>query len=462
MDWGEFPRAGRTAGLPGGEVDITGINHQGEGVGRLDGLVVFVPGTVPGERALVALTEKRSGYARGRLLRVITPSAGRVAPGCAAAASCGGCALQHIDYAAQLRLKTELVRQTLARTGGIAGAVVRDIIGMARPWHYRNNVQFKVRLNGDKVEMGFYARGSHRIVSAGEEGEVACLLAHRELNRVAAEVRLLLGKLPPGAPLPREVVLRRGSTGEIMVILTGDAGGAGRGNHGGFRSLASRVAAIPGVVSVAVYTGQKGRQPGGVYYTMTGRDYIIDELDGLKFRVSAPSFYQVNPEQTAVLYRKALEYCDLRGNEIVADAYCGVGTITLYLARHAGEARGYEIVPRAVDDARANAALNGIKNARFFAGAVEKVLPEQVAAGFRPEVVVLDPPRAGCRPAVLEAVAKSGARRVVYVSCDPATLARDIARLSQMGYDLQEVQPVDMFPHTAHVECVTLMSRVEE
>lgn len=441
------------------EIEITGINHQGEGVGRLEGMVVFVPGTVPGERVSIRLTDVRRSYARGMLLKNQAPSTERVAPGCTLADNCGGCALQHIAYPAQLRLKTELVRQTLARTGGITNALVWDTIGMTDPWHYRNNVQFKVRRDAGKVVLGFYARESHSVVKAGDKEEGTCLLAHRELNRVAASVQILLGELYHGAPLPGEVALRRGSSGEIMVILSGDTDTAKvNSSRSRYQAIAEKIIFIPGVVSVAEHIRPWGKKPGGRYLTLAGRDYIIDELDGLKFRISAPSFYQVNPVQTAVLYRKALEYCGLQGGEEIADAYCGVGTIALYAARHAKEVRGYEVVRGAVEDARANASLNEIENARFYAGAVEKVLPEQVAAGYRPNVVVLDPPRAGCQPEVLQAAAQSGARRVVYVSCDPATLARDIDRLSGFGFAPQEVQPVDMFPHTPHVETIILMT----
>ena len=441
-------------------IEITGINHQGEGVGRLEGMVVFVPGTVPGERVSVGLTDVRRSYARGKLLNNQAPSAERVTPGCTLAENCGGCALQHMAYPAQLRLKTELVRQTLARTGSHPNAPVRDIIGMTDPWHYRNNVQFKVRRDAGKVGLGFYARESHSIIKSGDQTEGTCLLAHRELNRVAAAVQTMLGELDCGTPLPGEVALRRGSTGEMMVILTGDAKPIKAGSSPSrYFALAKKIISIPGVVSVVEHIRPRGKKPGGRYLTLAGRDYIIDELDGLKFRISASSFYQVNPVQTEVLYRKALEYCVLQGGEEVADAYCGVGTIALYAARFAGEVRGYEVLRGAIEDARANAAQNGIKNTRFYAGAVEKVLPEQVTDGYRPDVVVLDPPRAGCRPEVLQAAAQSGARRVVYVSCDPATLARDIARLGPLGYRVADIQPVDMFPHTAHVECVILLQR---
>jgi len=367
--------------------------------------------------------------------------------------------MQHIAYPAQLRLKTELVRQTLARTGGIANFPVRDTIGMTDPWHYRNNVQFKVRRDAGKVVLGFYARESHSVIKNDDQEEGTCLLAHRELNRVANAVQILLGELYQAMPLPGQVALRRGSTGEIMVILSNNTDTAKTNIRSRYQALAKKIISVPGVVAVAEHISLRGKKTGGRFLTLAGRDYIVDELDGLKFRISAPSFYQVNPVQTAVLYRSALEYCGLQGGEEIADAYCGVGTIALYTARFAGEVRGYEVVRKAVEDARANVALNHIENARFYAGTVDKVLPEHVSAGYRPDVVVLDPPRAGCQPEVLQAVAQSGARRVVYVSCDPATLARDIARLSNFGFALVEVQPVDMFPHTPHVECVVRLER---
>lgn len=438
-------------------VEITGINHDGEGVGRVGGAVVFLPGTVPGERVAVRISELRRNYARGVPLQILTPSQHREEPACGLSVQCGGCSLQHVAYKEQLRLKTELVRQNLARIGGVAGANVREMIGMDDPWHYRNNVRFKVRRYAGGVALGFFAPESHRLVAGMENGGGdLCLLAHRELNRVAAAVREILENTPAGAGLPEEVMLRRGGTGEIMVVLVGN-----KGEARGFNQLGLRIAGIPRVVSVMALTRAGGKKPGGRYKVLAGRDYILDELDGLVFRISAASFYQVNPRQTRVLYRRALEYCALRGGEEVADAYCGVGTITLYVARYAGAARGYEVVPRAVEDARANAALNGSRNVHFFQGAVERVLPEHVAGGYRPGVVLLDPPRAGCRPEVLDAVARSGARRVVYVSCNPATLARDIGRLARLGYELQEVQPVDMFPHTSHCEVVARIERVK-
>ncbi len=437
------------------KLQITDINRYGEGIGRVDdGMVVFVPGAVTGEQVTVCIEELRKRYARGTLLETIQTSEHRVKPSCDLAASCGGCNLQHIAYDEQLRWKTTLVRQNISRIGGVDGGVVRDIIGMADPWHYRNNVRFKVRWKGVKVALGFFAAESHQLVAGAG---TACLLAHRDLSRAAKAVQEVLEDSPAGATWPEEIMLRRGSTGEIMVVLIGKPAGAQ--SREALAGLTRGILAIPGVVTAVGYARGTGKKTDGRYQTLAGRGYIEDEMDGLRFRISAPSFYQVNPSQTVVLYKQALGYCALQGHEEVADAYCGVGTIALYLARYARTVRGYEVVSGAVRDAEANAVLNSIKNARFFTGAVERVLAEHVDRGYCPEVVVLDPPRSGCRPEVLDALAQSGVRRVVYVSCDPATLARDVGYLHRLGFVMQEVQPVDMFPHTTHVETVVRIER---
>ncbi|SFG55272.1 23S rRNA m(5)U-1939 methyltransferase [Desulfotomaculum arcticum] len=436
------------------KVEIFDINHAGEGVGRDEGKVVFVPGTVPGELVAVRLTEVHKNYVCGIPLEIISISENRQTPACAVSNNCGGCRLQHITYEEQLRLKTGLVRQNLARIGGADGALVKPIIGMADPWHYRNNVRLKVQRRNGRVLLGFYEQESHRLTIVDSNEEQPCLLAHRELNEVAISARRLMEKSGAQAALPEEVTLRRGSTGEIMVVMIAE-----NGKNKELTGLAEGLILIPGVASVIEYQRPVTKKGYGRYKRLSGAEFIIDEIDGLKFKISAGSFYQVNPVQTAVLYQIALGYCGLQGQEEVADAYCGVGTITLYAARKAGMVRGYEVVPGAVQDARANADLNGIKNASFYQGPAEKVLPRHIAAGFRPSVILLDPPRSGCRPEVLEAAANSCARRIVYVSCDPATLARDVKRLSELGYELAEAQPVDMFPHTSHVETVVRIER---
>ncbi len=441
------------------KLQITDINRYGEGIGRADdGMVVFVPGAVTGEQVAVRIGELRKNYARGMLLEAIQSSRHRVKPSCNLAACCGGCSLQHIAYEEQLRWKTALVKQNIARIGGIDGSVVRDIIGMQDPWHYRNNVRLRVRSKGGKVALGFLAAESHQLAASVDGGTGAlCLLAHRDLNRVAKAMREVLENNSAGAALPEEIMLRRGSAGEIMVVLIGRLADGQSGEA--LIRLTREISAIAGAVTVVGYVRGTGKKISGRYQILAGKGYIEDEIDGLRFRISADSFYQVNPYQTVMLYRQALKYCSLQGHENMADAYCGVGTIALYAARYAKAVRGYEVVPGAVRDAEANAVLNGIENARFFAGAVERVLAEHVDKGYHPEVVVLDPPRSGCRPEVLDALAQSGARRVVYVSCDPATLARDVGYLHRLGFMMQEAQPVDMFPHTGHVESVCLLTR---
>ena len=444
------------------KLQITDINRYGEGIGRSsEGMVVFVPSAVTGELVTAGVTELRKKYARAVLLSTAQVSEHRVQPVCELAERCGGCNLQHIAYEEQLRWKTAQVRQNLVRIGRVEGDVVRDIIGMADPWHYRNNVRYKVQRQGGQVILGFFAAESHRL-AVGDGGGVGpdCLLAHRDINRVAKSIQTLLADSRADALRIEEIMLRRSSNGEIMVVLIDSSAGIQRGE--GLAWLAQQISAIPGVATVVNLVRSTGKRKSEQYETLAGSGYIEDEIDRLRFRISAASFYQVNPVQTALLYQQALNYCALQGHEQVADAYCGVGTIALYVARYAQAVRGYEVVSGAVRDAEANAALNGSKNARFFAGAVERVLPEQVARGYRPEVVVLDPPRSGCRPEVLESLAQSGARRLVYVSCDPATLARDVGYLYRLGFLLQEAQPVDMFPYTGHVETVVLMSRVKE
>lgn len=343
------------------KLHITDINRYGEGIGRADeGMVVFVPGAMTGEQVTVRIGELRKRYARGELLETVKPSEYRVMPSCNMAERCGGCNLQHIAYDEQLRWKTDLVRQNIARIGGVDGGVVRDIISMPDPWHYRNNVRFKMRRQGGKVVLGFFAAESHQLVASVDGGHgTSCLLAHRDLGRVAEAVQAVLEDSPAGAALPEEIILRRGGTGEVMVVLIIKSTGAKSGED--LAGLTGKISAIPGVVTIVGYTQNIGKKIAGRYQTLAGRGYIEDKIEGLRFRISAASFYQVNPSQTVALYQKALEYCALQGHEEVADAYCGVGTIALYVARYAKAVRGYEVVPGAVRDAEANAALNGIK-----------------------------------------------------------------------------------------------------
>ena len=450
-------------------LEITGLNHSGEGVGRYEGLAVFVPGTVPGEAVLARVEDLKKNYARAGLLEVTDKSDLRREPLCAHYAACGGCRLQHIDYARQLRLKTTRVRDSLARIAGLDHVPVLDTAGMEQPWHYRNKVHYQLKSGSDGLELGFYREGSHTLAPLFGPPNLkvpGCLLAHRDLNDLAQVVEKILNRHGlaqsrlDGGRFFRHLMLRKGfATGETMAVLvTGEAEWPG---EKGF--VAELNSLRPGLTSLVrnINPGPPGQVLGRENRLLAGREQITDRLGHLNFIISPTSFYQVNPAQTLTLYRKALDYAGLEelDSPVVLDAYSGIGAIALFMAGRAGKVHGLEEVAGAVEDARRNAALNGIKNIDFHHGRVEELLPEMASRGLKPDVVVLDPPRSGCRPGVLEAVARMKTPRVVYISCDPGTLARDLGLLASLGYRTEEVQPVDMFPWTHHTETACLLIR---
>ncbi|MDK2893896.1 MAG: rRNA (uracil1939-C5)-methyltransferase [Moorella sp. (in: firmicutes)] len=425
------------------KVDITGLTHEGAGVGRLqDGLAVFVPGALPGERVKIELVARKKNYALARLLEIEKASPDRVLPPCPEAHHCGGCHLQHLDYRAQLLWKRRLVVEALQRLGGLRDIRVLPVVGMANPWGYRN----KVRLHVARGRLGFYRPGSHEVVPSSH-----CPLLPAGLLELAREMARLLPGLAPGL---KHVTLRQGrATGELLVALEVEAGWPG-GKELAVK-LAGRFLELVGVVALPFNNSREAVEETILY----GRDYLEERLGELRFHISATTFFQVNTVQAETLYNQAAAFTSLQGGEEVLDAYCGSGAIALWLSRQAGRVTGVEVVAEAIAYARRNAALNNITNTRFRAGAAEVVLPRLAGAGYRPEVVILDPPRAGCDRRVLAAVAVMAPRRVVYVSCNPATLARDLAYLREAGFTPGPVQPVDMFPHTHHVECCALLIR---
>lgn len=483
-DSGRRAVSAEIAGLPVSKndevvLDIIGLTHEGEGVGRAEGYTLFVQGALPGEkvRAKVLKTKKQYGYAK--LLELVQPSADRIAPPCPIYDQCGGCQLQHMDYAAQLRWKRQLVIDNLERIGKLkvakgeagqgssddstltasdGGILVRPTLGMDEPWRYRNKAQVPIGVTEGGLVGGFYARGSHRIIDME-----TCLIQHEHNDVVVSVVKRLGRELgisayneETGRGLLRHVIVKKAfRTGEMMLVLVTNG-----------QDIPHRDAWIgcireelPDVVSICqnVNTERTNVIFGDKNRVLWGRDVIYDYIGDVQFAISARSFYQVNPAQTEVLYGKTVEYAGLTGRETVIDAYCGIGTISLFLAQHADQVYGVEIVREAIEDARANAELNGMKNVVFEVGASEDVIPRWKEQGVTPDVIVVDPPRKGCDPRLLETILQMQPERVVYVSCNPSTLARDLRVLEDGGYTTVEVSPVDMFPWTVHVESVAVL-----
>lgn len=467
---------------------IDGYSNEGEGVGHLDRFAVFVPGALLGEEVAVCVEQVKSSYARARLERVLRASPDRVDPACSVFGECGGCQLLHLNYPAQLEMKRQRIVDAIQRIGKLDHVVVHPVIGMDEPWRYRNKARYSAAVRDGEIAVGYLARGTHTVVPVDDcaiQHELNCRLVHA-VRCLAAEFGLSIYDERSQAGFLKSIIVKNafGARQAMVILCTSDERFPGRWARG--REFGQRIAdlfpEVKSVIQLIVHSrgGARGGARGGSQGEMEdgaeskaraanvlwGEPWIVDTLDGLKFRISATSFYQVNPSQTIELYRKAIEYADLTGGERVLDAYCGVGTVSLSVARAAREVYGIESVRAAVRDAKANAAANGIANVRFIEGRAEQVLPALARDGIAFDVAVVDPPRSGCDPEVLGALAGgNGARavpRLVYMSCNPATMARDLNILSGLGYRTIETQPVDMFPHTYHVECVALLSRVDK
>lgn len=452
-------------------VDIIGLTHDGEGVGRADGYTLFIQGALPGERVRAKVMKVKKQYGYARLEEIVLKSPSRVEPPCGIYKECGGCQLQYFDYPAQLEWKRQHVVDNLMRIGKLnvigeanregavisEGIIVHETVGMDEPWRYRNKAAVPVGISSKDGELlaGFYARGSHRIIDMDD-----CLIQHNdndEVIRIVKRIGRELGASPydeeTGRGVLRHVMARTGVvTGEIMVVLVTN----GKKLPSADLWVQRIREELPAVKSIVQNVNERNTNVifGDETKVLWGSEVIYDELDGIRFAISARSFYQVNPVQTVELYRIAVEYAGLTGSETVIDAYCGIGTISLFLARQAGRVYGVEIVPEAIEDAARNAALNSIENASFEAGPAEVVIPRWREEGITADVIVVDPPRKGCDPALLETILAMKPERVVYVSCNPSTLARDLRVLEDGGYRTAEVVPVDMFPWTVHVECV--------
>ena len=438
------------------ELTIEDLGIDGEGIGKADGMALFVKDAVVGDwiRAKIMKMKKNYGYAR--LLEVLEPSPVRCTSRCEFARQCGGCQLQAMTYEAQLDFKAKKVWNHLTRIGGLTDLEVPEIMGMEEPWRYRNKAQFPFGTDKEgNVVTGFYAARSHNIIPCTE-----CWLGVEENREILEKILAHLKKFwipaydeKTGKGLLRHVLIRKGfTTGEVMVCLILNGKTMPK-----MEQLVESLREIPGMTSITINVNTKNTNVimGTEMISVWGRDYITDYIGNIKYQISPLSFYQVNPVQTRKLYETALEYADLKGNETVWDLYCGIGTISLFLAQKAGKVYGVEIVPEAIADAKINAKLNGITNAEFFVGKAEEVLPEKYKnEGIYADVIVVDPPRKGCDPAALETMVKMQPERIVYVSCDSATLARDVKWLGEHGYEVKKVKACDMFPGTVHVETV--------
>ena len=440
------------------EIEDCGID--GEGIGKADGFTVFVKDAVIGDTVTAKIIKAKKNYGYGRLMEVLKPSPYRVEPKCEFARQCGGCQLQALSYDQQLIFKTNKVKGHLERIGGFTDIPMEPIIGMDELFHYRNKAQFPVGRNKEgKIVTGFYAGRTHNII---ENRDCALGVAENKevLDRVIAHMEKY-GIEPyneaTGKGLVRHVLIRYGYfTKEVMVCLILNGNKIPKEEL-----LVKSLCEIPGMTSITINVNKKRSNVilGEEICLLWGQEYITDRIGDISYQISPLSFYQVNPMQTQKLYAKALEYADLHGQETVWDLYCGIGTISLFLAQKAKFVRGVEIVPAAIENAKENAKLNGLENTEFFVGKAEEVLPREYKKnGVYADVIVVDPPRKGCDETLLETMVEMNPERIVYVSCDSATLARDLKYLCERGYELRKVCPVDQFGMTVHVETVVLLS----
>lgn len=445
-------------------IHIDDLGKDGEGIGHVDGYTLFVKGALPEETVRVKIMKAKKNMGFARLLEIIEPSAKRCEPVCPVANQCGGCTMQHLSYVGQLEMKEKKVKDCLTRIGGVDLTQVEwlPILGMTEGyWHYRNKAQFPVRSdeNGNPVT-GFFAGRSHRLISTKE-----CQIQHPAINKAVNIVMNFLKDFHIAGydeesheGLVRHIYIRRGyHTEQIMVCLVVNGNSLPHSED-----LVKRLQSLEGFTSLLLNVNQDRTNVilGREMKLLWGTDYIEDTIGELRYRISARSFYQVNPVQTVRLYETALSFAELSGSETVWDLYCGIGTISLFLAKQCGKVIGVEIVPEAIENAKENARLNGIENVEFYCGAAEDVVTDMVShRESSVDVVVVDPPRKGCDGKLLDTMVKMQPKKIVYVSCDPATLARDVKVLGENGYEVKRVRACDMFPGGGHVETVALLTR---
>ncbi|AEB75128.1 RNA methyltransferase [Clostridium botulinum] len=455
-------------------VDISALGFEGEGIAKIDNYAIFIPEAMIGEKVKIKIVKVKKNFAYGKLIEILETSKNREIPVCDIYKRCGGCSIQHFNYDAQLEFKKNRVKDCLERIGKLQVitkeeknisyldnklAILHDTLGMQNPYRYRNKVQLPVGEENGEIKIGFYAPRSHNIIDMD-----ICYIQDEVGDTVVSLTREWMEKynIKPyneekNVGIVRHIMIRRGfNTNEVMVVIVT------RTNELPHKEelIELILKNIDGVTSIVQNINSKKTNVvlGLNNITLYGKEYISDYIGEFKFNISPLSFFQVNPIQTEVLYNKALEYAALTGNEVVFDAYCGTGTISLFLSKNAKKVYGVEIVEDAIENAKINAKENNVNNAEFIVGKSEEVIPNLIKQGIKADVVVVDPPRKGCDKSLLDAIGNMKPDRIVYVSCDPGTLARDLAILDELGYETKEVQPVDMFPQTGHVENVVLLN----
>ena len=441
------------------ELRIDSLGSEGQGVGRYEGMAVFVPFALPNELVKAHIIKVAKNYAVGKLIKVIEPSKVRREPRCSSFTRCGGCNLMHMDYAAQLEYKRGLVENAFARIAKIEGVHVENTIGMDEPYHYRNKAAFPFAMVDGRMCFGFFAPRSHRLIPID-----GCFIEQEPLYNVASAVHCWAEEndIQPydeetGSGTIRHVVSRITTSGDIMAVIVT------KGRPKKLNKLVDMLKEhCEGIKSIILNRNDEDTNVifGRSYETLWGEDSLTENLCGFEFSVSAASFLQVNPVQTECLYAQVEAFLPEKDGFEAIDVYCGTGTISMILSKRAKHVTGIENIKPAVEDAARNAERNGAGNADFICADAAEALPELIEKGTRPDVIVIDPPRKGCDKAVLNAITGSAVQRVIYVSCDPATLARDVRILVDGGYSIQKVQPIDMFPQTAHVETVCLLSKL--
>lgn len=444
-------------------VKIESLGYEGEGVAKIDRYPIFIPGALKGETVKAEIIKSKKNYAYGKLVEIVDKCNERKEPECINYDKCGGCTLMHLNYEGQLNFKYNRVKECIERIGGLNGEIVKYPIGMEVPYRYRNKGIFSVGLVEDELSIGFLSEKTHEIVNTN-----SCMLQDEETDKVISIIRewMMNYSIIPakkdgvflGQGLIRNIMIRKGfKTNEVMIVLvTTDREIPYKEEL--ITELNKQIKNLKSVIQ-NINSKDTNLALGDKNIILWGQDHISDYIGNYKFNISTLSFFQVNSIQTEVLYGKALEYADLSGNEIVFDAYCGTGTITLSLSQKAKKVYGVEIVEQAIENAVVNAKINEINNSEFYVGKSEEVIPRLIQEGIKPDVIVVDPPRKGCDIKLLDAIGEARPERVVYVSCDPGTLARDLKHLESLGYKTVEVQPVDMFPNTKHIENVVKLTK---